>query len=238
MSSPLAAAAAAADGKKLSLGSAVDCTPASAERVAWVRSLLASDSPSHRVEGLEEADLLDRSEAGMGKGSAESPLMSARRDAALLLGYLERIGEPYGPPEVGLFCDNGWSPVGLFCDNGWSADTDENDMCTYRVVVRCRICGIPCCCGMYRAMIRYVSALGYEESGGSSLLCTRGGCGSCLVDAVGLKILPKMTHVRIVSIVLCWSVGASGPVLICFCFMKGPEMDIFCVAAAAVGLVY
>ncbi|CAM9109472.1 unnamed protein product, partial [Laminaria digitata] len=81
------------------LGSAVDCTPASVERVAWVRSLLASDSPSHRVEGLEETDLLERSEAGAGKGGAEKTLLSARRDAALLLGYLERMGEPYGPPE-------------------------------------------------------------------------------------------------------------------------------------------
>lgn len=125
-SSPLAVASAAADGKKLSLGSAVDCAPASAERVAWVRSLLASDSPSHRVEGLEEADLLERSEAGVRKGSAESPLLSARRDAALLLGYLERMGEPYGPPEVRLFCDN-----------GWSADTDENSMYMYRVVAHC-----------------------------------------------------------------------------------------------------
>lgn len=108
-SSPLAeaataAAAAAAVEEKMLLGSAVDCTPASVERVAWVRSLLASDSPSHRVEGLEETDLLERSEAGAGKGGAEKPLLSARRDAALLLGYLERMGEPYGPPEVGFFC--------------------------------------------------------------------------------------------------------------------------------------
>ena len=64
---------------------------------------MASDSPSHRVEGLEEAGLLERSEAGVGKGGAEHPLLGARRDAALLLGYLERMGEPYGPPEVGLF---------------------------------------------------------------------------------------------------------------------------------------
>lgn len=111
------------DEKKLSLRPAVDCTPASVERVAWVRSLLTSDSPSHRVEGLEEADKLERSEAGGGKGDAGNPLLSARRDAALVLGYLERMGEPYGPPEVGLFFRSGGVSGGVsggacFSDGG------------------------------------------------------------------------------------------------------------------------
>lgn len=96
------------DDNTLSVGSAVDCRSASSvERVAWVRSLLTSNSPSHRVEGLEEADLLESRKAGVGDQdyARNPPLLSSRRDAALLLGYLERMGEPYGPPEVciGLF---------------------------------------------------------------------------------------------------------------------------------------
>lgn len=57
--------------------------------------MLASPSPSHRVEGLERAGLL---EADQGEGGRQA--LSARREAALLLGFLERLGEPYGPPEV------------------------------------------------------------------------------------------------------------------------------------------
>lgn len=60
--------------------------------------MLASASPSHRVQGLEEAGSLEASDAGFGHG--KSSVLSARREAALLLGYLERLAEPYAPPEV------------------------------------------------------------------------------------------------------------------------------------------
>lgn len=58
--------------------------------------MLASPSPSHRVEGLERAGLLEADQ-----GERERQVPGARREAALLLGFLERLGEPYGPPEVG-----------------------------------------------------------------------------------------------------------------------------------------
>ncbi|CAM9148503.1 unnamed protein product, partial [Sphacelaria rigidula] len=66
-------------------------------RYTWIRTLLACSSPVHRVEGLEEA--------GRCCGSVDDPssseglTASPKREAALLLGYLERLGEPYGPPE-------------------------------------------------------------------------------------------------------------------------------------------
>lgn len=73
------------------------------QRVAWARDMLSSASPSHRVEGLEEAGLLITDDAGFGldAGDVEGdrPALRAKCQAALLLGYLERLGEPYGPPE-------------------------------------------------------------------------------------------------------------------------------------------
>lgn len=64
--------------------------------------MLASASPSHRVEGLEEAGFLETGEAVLGGGEGGGgSVLGAKREAALLLGYLERLGEAYGPPEVG-----------------------------------------------------------------------------------------------------------------------------------------
>lgn len=68
------------------------------QRVAWARDMLSSASPSHRVEGLEEAGLLDAGD-GDGDSGGDRPMLRAKGQAALLLGYLERLGEPYGPPE-------------------------------------------------------------------------------------------------------------------------------------------
>lgn len=71
------------------------------ERMAWARIMLGSSSPSHRVEGLEEAGLLDLHDpASLGEEGRDKATLCARGHAALLLGYLERLGEPYGPPEV------------------------------------------------------------------------------------------------------------------------------------------
>ena len=73
------------------------------QRVACARSMLCSASPSHRVEGLEEAGLLITDEAGFGLDTGDDggdrPALRAKCQAAVLLGYLERLGEPYGPPE-------------------------------------------------------------------------------------------------------------------------------------------
>lgn len=52
------------------------------------------------MEGLEEAG--QSCEIGDGIHSSLPEGMTAGREAALLLGYLERLGEPYGPPEVTL----------------------------------------------------------------------------------------------------------------------------------------
>lgn len=66
--------------------------------------MLASASPSHRVEGLEEAGLLAPAEAGSeGEMEGEESALRPRGQAAMVLGYLERLGEPYGPPAVSLF---------------------------------------------------------------------------------------------------------------------------------------
>lgn len=73
--------------------------------VTWVRAMLASASAAHRVEGLQEAGLLDSQEAGLKQeGRRGESSLRPRGQAALLLGYLERLGEPYGPPEVSLLC--------------------------------------------------------------------------------------------------------------------------------------
>lgn len=73
----------------------------SAGRWARVRAMLASPSPSLRVCGLEEAGLLlQETESGH---LAQSESIRAKRDAALLLGYLDRLAERYGPPEVSLY---------------------------------------------------------------------------------------------------------------------------------------
>lgn len=70
-------------------------------RYAWIRALLASSSPAHRVEGLEEAGMCSGAGVSVGDPSPyEGPLARPKREAALLLGYLEKLGEPYGPPEV------------------------------------------------------------------------------------------------------------------------------------------
>lgn len=74
---------------------------------ASAQDLLSSASPSHRVEGLEEAGLLITDDAGFGAGAGDggggggdqAAALRARCQAALLLGYLERLGESYGPPE-------------------------------------------------------------------------------------------------------------------------------------------
>lgn len=72
--------------------------------MAWARIMLGSSSPSHRVEGLEEAGLLDLHDpASSGEEGGDKAVLCARGHAALLLSYLERLGEPYGPPEVTFF---------------------------------------------------------------------------------------------------------------------------------------
>eukprot|EP00752_Nemacystus_decipiens_P002251 g2132.t2 len=67
------------------------------QRVGWTRDMLSSASPSHRVEGLQEAGLLIAKDADDVGG--DRPTLRARCQAALLLGHLERLGEPYSPPE-------------------------------------------------------------------------------------------------------------------------------------------
>lgn len=69
-------------------------------RAAWLRAMLASPSPVHRVEALEEAGRGVESGSGGAQGSHLSESGKPGRHAALILSYLERLGEPYGPPEV------------------------------------------------------------------------------------------------------------------------------------------
>lgn len=82
-----------------------DSLPRQQPRAAWARDMMSSASPSHRVEGLEEANSLFTDnvgfglDAGDGEGGGDRPALRANCQAALLLGYLERLGEPYGPPE-------------------------------------------------------------------------------------------------------------------------------------------
>lgn len=79
------------------------------DRIGWIRAMLMSPSPAHRVEGLEEVGRPDaQGGTGDGYGSDAWVRMSPRREAALLLGYLERLGEPFGPPQVRSFCCRRW----------------------------------------------------------------------------------------------------------------------------------
>lgn len=107
--------AAAAEEGSLHAGSAATAGESDrAQRCEWARAMVASPSPSHRVEGLEEAGSLEsegereeaeagrgRGDGGGGGGGGGELALRPRRQAALVLGYLERLGEPYGPPEVG-----------------------------------------------------------------------------------------------------------------------------------------
>lgn len=61
--------------------------------------MLASPCPAYRIEALEEAGREARIDDS-GDDALLGWVMIPARDAALLLGYLERLGEPYGPPEV------------------------------------------------------------------------------------------------------------------------------------------
>ena len=69
-------------------------TPPGHSPVARVRAMLSSASSVHRLKGLEDAE-----GAGLSRDS-ESTAFRAKRDAALLLGYLDMLCEPYGPPQV------------------------------------------------------------------------------------------------------------------------------------------
>lgn len=91
-----------------------------AKRLAWARDMLRSVSPSHRVEGLEVTGMLDTDWTG-------SPVLRAKGQAAVLLGYLENIGEPYAPPEVRSFVHLHFS--------GDNPDLTD----------RCRVCKFDCC---------------------------------------------------------------------------------------------
>lgn len=72
------------------------------ERCAWIRALLSSSSPAHRVEGLEKAGQGCEIGDGVNASLLEDVTAHPTREAALLLGYLERLGESYGPPEVSV----------------------------------------------------------------------------------------------------------------------------------------
>ncbi|CAM9143892.1 unnamed protein product [Scytosiphon promiscuus] len=87
------------DDRKDSGGSAAVASK-SDQRAMWVRAMLASASPSHRVEGLQQAGFLHPHEADSERdGWGYESVLRPKGQAALLLGYLERLGEPYGPPE-------------------------------------------------------------------------------------------------------------------------------------------
>lgn len=123
----------ASEGRTTSLDpAALDNVSDPAKRLAWARDMLRSVSPSHRVEGLEVAGLLDTDGTG-------SPALRAKGQAAMLLGYLERVGEPYGPPEVRLFVHSQFS--------------DETDL-TDGAVLACRTHGLVC--GVFFAAVEQV----------------------------------------------------------------------------------
>lgn len=77
--------------------------------------MLTSRSAAHRVEALEEAGRCEESIDGS-FDFFMSASRNAGRHAALILGYLERLGEPYGPPAVRTGYENStlrWNEVCL-----------------------------------------------------------------------------------------------------------------------------